>query len=118
MEPAYIYRAEMKRIVDGDTIDMDVDLGFFVKVRIRFRLQGINTPEIYRKKKDSEEYKQGMKSVEFVEEKFRENQGICMVVSTKTGAYGRWIGDIYFGDSEESLSNQLLDAGLAVPYKK
>ena len=48
MEPAYVYRAKARRIVDGDTVDMDVDLGFFVSVRIRFRLKGIDTPEIFR----------------------------------------------------------------------
>lgn len=118
MKPAYIYRAHMRRVVDGDTVDMDVDLGFFVSVRIRFRLKDIDTPEIFRQKKDSEEYKQGMKAKEYVEHRFADNESDCMVVSTKTGAYGRWIGDIYFGDSELSLSQELLDEGLAKKYKK
>ena len=108
----------MRRVVDGDTVDMDVDLGFYMQGRIRFRLKGINTPEIFRRKKDSEEYLKGIEAKEFVEQRFRENEDHCMVVSTKTGAYGRWIGDIYFGDSEVSLSNALLGNGLAVEYKK
>jgi len=105
-------------VVDGDTIDMDVDLGFFVGARIRFRLKGVDTPEIYRQKHDSEEYIMGMKAKEHVEERYRQNGNECMVVSTKTGAYGRWIGDIYFRDSDTSLSQDLLDKGLADPYKK
>ena len=118
MEPAYVYRAKARRIVDGDTVDMDVDLGFFVSVRIRFRLKGIDTPEIFRQKKESEEYQKGMEAKGFVEDRFRANEDTCMVVSTKTGAYGRWIGEIFFHDSEVSLSQELLDKGFAERYKK
>ena len=117
MEPAYVYRAKARRIVDGDTVDLDVDLGFYMSGGVRFRLIGIDTPEIFRQKKDSEEYKKGLEAKEFVENRFQTNGGQCMVVSTKTGAYGRWIGDIYFPDSTVSLSQELLDGGLAEPYK-
>ena len=59
MEPCYRYRARLERVVDGDTIDVLIELGFYVTLRERVRLEGIDTPEIYRVPKDSEEYKKG-----------------------------------------------------------
>ena len=59
MEPAYRYRAKLVRVVDGDTIDLDIDLGFYIRITERVRLEGVNTPEIFRVKKESEEYKRG-----------------------------------------------------------
>jgi micrococcal nuclease len=56
MEPCYRYRARLGRVVDGDTIDVLIELGFYVTLRERVRLEGIDTPEIYRVPKDSEEY--------------------------------------------------------------
>ena len=47
MEPCYRYRARLGRVVDGDTIDVLIELGFYVTLRERVRLEGIDTPEIY-----------------------------------------------------------------------
>jgi len=118
MNPEYIYRARLRRVVDGDTVDLEVDLGFYVIVRERFRLKSINTPEIFGRHRDEEEYLRGLKAKEFVERRFQENNGECMVVSHKTGAYGRWLGEIFFADSETSLNTELLQKGLADEYKK
>ena len=52
----YQYKAKVERIVDGDTIDVVIDLGFKITTNQRIRLAGINTPETYNVKKDSEEY--------------------------------------------------------------
>lgn len=60
-------------MVDGDTIDVLIDLGFYVELRERLRLEGIDTPEIYRVPKDSEEYKKGMVAKEYVERRLNEN---------------------------------------------
>ena len=70
MEPNYRYRAKLDRVVDGDTMDVVIDLGFYVELRERVRLAGIDTPEIYRVKKDSEEYKKGQEVKEYVERTF------------------------------------------------
>ena len=45
MEPAYIYRATCHRVVDGDTFEADVDLGFYVTLRVKVRLHNVDTPE-------------------------------------------------------------------------
>ena len=58
MEPGYRYRAKRDRVVDGE-MDVVIDLGFYVELRERVRLAGINTPKIYRVKKDSEENGEG-----------------------------------------------------------
>ena len=73
MEPCYRYRARLERVVDGDTIDVLIELGFYVTLRERVRLEGIDTPEIYRVPKDSEEYKKGMEAKEYVERRLNEN---------------------------------------------
>lgn len=64
----YEYRANVTRVVDGDTLDLTVDLGFKVSVRIRARLYGVDTPETFGVKKESDEYKAGVAAREFVEE--------------------------------------------------
>lgn len=45
MEPAYTYNATIMRIVDGDTVDVAVDVGFYITVNVRLRLYGLDTPE-------------------------------------------------------------------------
>ena len=89
-EPSYRYRAKLDRVVDGDTMDVVIDLGFYVVLRERVRLAGIDTPEIYRVKKDSEEYKRGMEAKEYVEKRLREN-GNAMVIETEKR--GKWRRD-------------------------
>ena len=55
----YQYKAEVVRIVDGDTIDVVIDLGFKITTNQRIRFARINTPETYTVKKNSEEYQKG-----------------------------------------------------------
>ena len=115
-KPYYIYRAKLKRVIDGDTVDLIVDAGFYISVHQRFRLQGIDTPEIFGVRKDSREYKQGIQAKEYVENRFKENNNECIIGSHRTGKYGWWIAEIWFPDSDKSLSEELLDKGLADEY--
>lgn len=113
----YQYRAKLKRVVDGDTIDTVIDLGFRMTTEQRIRLKGINTPEIWRQKKDSEEYKKGMLAKNFVTERFQHNNNDFTIITDKeAGVYGRFIGTIFFDDSEESLNDELLRKGYAEKY--
>ncbi|HID71346.1 MAG TPA: hypothetical protein EYP29_01195 [Thermoplasmata archaeon] len=118
MRPKYLYKASLKRVIDGDTVDLIVDAGFYISVHERFRLKDVNTPEIFGVDKESEEYKKGVEAKEFVERRFKENGNKCVVESHRTGLYGRWIGVIWFEDSEKSLNEELLEKGLAERYKK
>jgi micrococcal nuclease len=115
MEPSYRYRATLDRVVDGDTLDAVIDLGFYIKIKERLRLDGINTPEIFKVSHESEEYKKGMESVRYVEKRFEENGGEMILGTKKRGKWRRWIAKVYFEDSDKSLNEELVEKGLAQP---
>ncbi len=115
----YQYRATVERIIDGDTLDVTVDLGFFLTSRMRVRLRGVDTPEVR-----GSERPEGLKVKAFVEEKLP--IGKQVVINTyKLGKYGRYIADLFFHESSEDwqeildsgteLNQLLLDKGMAQP---
>ncbi len=111
----YQYKANVDRVVDGDTIDLIIDLGFKITTHQRIRLAGINTPEIYSVKMDSEEYQKGMAAKLFVEKRLAANNNEVIVETTKlTGKFGRYIGTIRLADSQVSLNEELVNEGHAV----
>ncbi|MCE4564192.1 thermonuclease family protein [Maribellus sp. CM-23] len=111
----YTYRAKVDRVVDGDTLDLVIDLGFKITTLQRIRLRGINTPETYNVKKDSEEYKSGMEAKEYVLKRMEENKYEVIVETNKdVGKFGRYIGVIRLADSLVSLNDDLVEKGLAV----
>ena len=85
----YDYRAKLIRAVDGDTIDCEVDLGFTVFVRIRFRLAGVDTPE-----RGQPGFHEATDELVGLLEGVSDDEGWFTVRSTKTGKYGRWLCDI------------------------
>jgi micrococcal nuclease len=110
----YEYKATLDRIVDGDTMDLIIDMGFKMTTNQRIRLANINTPETYGQKHDSDEYKAGMKAKNYVIKRFEDNDNIVRIETSKlTGKYGRYIGVIWFADSETSLNDELVEKGLA-----
>jgi micrococcal nuclease len=111
----YKYKAKVDRIVDGDTIDVIIDLGFKMTTNQRIRLEGINTPETYNVKKDSEEYKKGMAAKKFVIQRIEANDYEAVIETEKyTGKYGRYIGIVWLADSTTSLNDELVEKGFAV----
>ncbi len=111
----YQYKATVERIVDGDTIDVVIDLGFKITTNQRIRLAGINTPETYNVKKDSEEYHKGTAARLFVESRLAANNNEILLETDKlTGKYGRYIGTIYLSDSPLALNDELVEKGFAV----
>ena len=111
----YEYKAKLDRIIDGDTIDCFIDLGFNIKLKERVRLKGIDTPEV--RTKDLEEKKRGFAAKERVIELF---QGVDeFVVKTELdnkGKYGRILGTIMLPDRKISLNEMLLKEGHAEVY--
>lgn len=100
----YEYRAELERVVDGDTYDFQVDLGFHVFTRIRIRMLGVDTAETYGVKKESDEYQRGMEHKRFVEEWLDEADEIFIETEKdEQGKYGRWLARVY-NESGESLN--------------
>jgi micrococcal nuclease len=91
----YEYAARVVRVIDGDTLVADVDLGFHVSVRETFRLTGIDTPEMHGVKKDSEEYRRGLEAKRFVEKLLELTDWRVMLRTKKnTGKYGRWLAEV------------------------
>jgi len=110
----YKYKAKVERIVDGDTMDVVIDLGFKITTFQRIRLAKINTPETYTVKKDSEEYQKGMAAKQYVEQRIAANNNEIYLETEKvTEKYGRYIGMIWLADSTTSLNDELVEKGFA-----
>ena len=114
---AYYYKGILRRIVDGDTIDVEIDLGMSVFVKQRIRLAGINTPETYGVKKDSEEYAAGMKAKNRLKELVENKEVAIETLKDKKGKYGRYIGELYILEEEWiNVNSLLIKEDLAEPY--
>ena len=77
MRELYFYNAEVTKIVDGDTIDVIIDLGFNIWIKERLRLYGLNTPET--RTKDLEEKEKGLKAKKYVENQINSNSGMVQI---------------------------------------
>lgn len=102
----YTYRATVLRVIDGDTLDVTVDLGFRVHHQIRVRLAGINCPEL--KTPD------GQRAKQFVENWLAANLPVTLQTQLdKTEKYGRYLGRVITARGD--LAIDLLAMGLANP---
>tara|TARA_R110002020_G_scaffold175181_1_gene367082 strand:+ start:26 stop:409 length:384 start_codon:yes stop_codon:yes gene_type:complete len=108
---AFVYNATLERIVDGDTFDCCLDLGFDVKLhKQRVRLSGIDTPES--RTRDLEEKKLGLAAKERLKELC---DGKLKIKSLGKGKYGRILGIPYTKDGKD-ICQILIDEGHAVEY--
>tara|TARA_R110001592_G_scaffold11777_2_gene57614 strand:- start:446 stop:859 length:414 start_codon:yes stop_codon:yes gene_type:complete len=114
----YEYRCEVVHIVDGDTIDVDIDLGFGVWLKKeRIRLYGIDTPES--RTRDLEEKKYGLAAKEFLTNMLSDSGGILLKTQKDAeGKFGRILGEMWrttdFAD--KSINQYLIDKHHAVAY--
>lgn len=105
-----------EQVVDGDTTDCVVDLGFHTRKTVRLRLFGVDTKEVYGVPRDSAEFQLGTRQSEFAEGWVRDarDSGLDWPFRVWTmkdpGKYGRWISDVSRLDTSESLSDALRDA--------
>ena len=106
----YVYSAMITRVVDGDTVDAIVDLGFTVSVNIRFRLYGIDTMET--NDKDLAKRDLGLKAKLLVNDLVLGKE--VTLKSYKTDKYGRWLAEIFVDGV--SVNSKLIAEGLAVEY--
>lgn len=102
------FPARLVRVVDGDTLVVDFDLGFHITSRQHCRLRGIDTPEIFRPS-SAEEKERGLAAKRFVENWFFNRIGKIRIVSHELGKYGRPIVDLYHDG--ENLADALKAAG-------
>jgi micrococcal nuclease len=104
----YVYKAVVTRVIDGDTIDCDVDLGFYIHLKkIRFRLLGIDAPEMYGMTRMA-----GWESKEFLREQIEGKE--VMIQTDKDDSFGRWLAYIYLDDV--NINDLMIERGYAVPY--
>lgn len=120
----YEYYGICTEVIDGDTLELKLDLGFGVSFKERFRLLGINTPEVHGVKKDSLEYQEGLKASKRVKFLLTSTWGppnkLRVVTNLdKKGKYGRYLATIYFDleGEETNLNELLLTEGLASSVK-
>ena len=107
---------KVTKIVDGDTIDVDIDLGFNISFSQRVRLAGIDTPES--RTKDAREKALGLEVKNKVKVSMESAKKV--VIKTElpdsTEKYGRILGWVYLDDSTKSLNEQLIEEGYAWGY--
>ena len=111
----YTYTITLDRVIDGDTVDAMIDLGFDVHVKKRIRFMGINTPES--RTRDLEEKARGLAAKDRVKELLEECNCITLQ-SHGSGKYGRCLGELFIELNDETVNlNQLLiSEGHAVEY--
>lgn len=113
----YEYEAVLERVVDGDTLDLIIDVGFKITTNQRIRLAYVDTPETFRVNRASEEYKNGLEARQYVEKRLADNQNRMRIKTYKNlGKYGRYLGEIWLPDSDISLNDELLQKGLAEKF--
>lgn len=114
----YEYRVEIKRVVDGDTVDVDIDLGFGIWMRNeRIRLMGIDTPES--RTRDLEEKKYGLAAKKFLQNMLDDEGGITLKTNKDAeGKFGRILGTFWRTTNyvDQSINDYLVEKHHAVRY--
>ena len=108
MDP-YIYKIEsVNKVVDGDTVDLTLDLGFSIKIKHRFRLVNYDAPETWRPKTDAEREAGEIVTAFLTEtlERYKEN---LYIRSCKLGIYGRYEGQLLtcIDDQEHDINAEV-----------
>ena len=109
------YKATVDRVIDGDTIDVVLDLGFDISYRGRIRFEGINAPES--RTRDAVEKQAGLAAKRYVEDWINglERRVIIQTSLDDRGKYGRILGRI-LNDEGECLNDEMVSLGHATPY--
>ena len=111
---------KINRVVDGDTIDVTIDLGFDLYKKERVRVAGVDTPE--KRTRDLEEKALGLDATYWMKENL---EGAVagdddLIIRTELvggmGKYGRLLGWLYIGDAEVSLNEKMIEQGYAWAY--
>lgn len=114
-EPAYLYRAEVTRVVDGDTIDVDIDLGFYTWLKSqRIRMVGIDAPETRGKERPD-----GLEAKAFLADLIEGKEIIIRTYKGRDGGdekgkWGRWLGRVYINGLD--VNQHMIETGHAEAY--
>ena len=111
----YKYKAKLVRVVDGDTADVMIDLGFSTWVKARLRFKGVDTWE--KRTRNLEEKAKGLLASEFTKKYLEMNDGKFEIQSYGKGKYGRVLAEIFIKGEETSLNKLLIEHGDAYVYE-
>jgi len=110
----YQYKIKkIHRVIDGDTVDIDIDLGFNITLKQRVRLKGINAAET--RTKDLEEKKKGTDARLWLEKELAK-EGDWIIETHKEDKYGRILGVLYCVGDPVTVNERMLNEGIAYPY--
>ena len=107
---------EVKNVVDGDTIDVIIDLGFDILFSSRVRLAGIDTPES--RTTDKAEKALGIEAKEYLKKQLKDAKSVVIRTEkiNSSEKYGRILGWIYINGESESINNKMINDGYAWGY--
>tara|TARA_A200000159_G_scaffold55428_1_gene51315 strand:- start:34696 stop:35157 length:462 start_codon:yes stop_codon:yes gene_type:complete len=111
---------EINRVLDGDTIDVTIDLGFDLYKKERVRIAGVDTPE--KRTRDLEEKALGIDATNWMKKNLEDtiNGDDELLIRTELvggmGKYGRLLGWLYIGDADISLNEKMIEEGYAWEY--
>ncbi len=110
----YQYKIKkITRVVDGDNVDLNIDLGFGITISHRVRLKGINAAET--KTKDLEEKVEGIKARLWLEKELA-REGEWVIETTKEDKYGRMLGTLYLVGEPVTVNEKMLNEGIVRPF--
>jgi micrococcal nuclease len=100
-------------VIDGDTVDLDIDLGFSLTIKQRVRLKGINASET--RTLNAEEKEKGLQAKEYLKKELS-REGEWIVETFKEDKYGRILGTLYCVGDSITVNQKMLNEGIAHPY--
>ena len=111
----YEYNIKITRVIDGDTVDGMIDLGFHTHTFKRVRLVGINAPET--RTRDKAEKEKGIIAKNWLKNLVEENEKF-IITSYGTGKFGRVLGELFVvkGERKQSVNKMMINAGLGEEY--
>ena len=111
----YQYKIKkINRVIDGDTVDVDIDLGFSITITHRVRLKDIDAAET--RTKDLEEKAEGIKARLWLEKELS-RKGEWIIDTKKEDKYGRILGTLYLVGDPVTVNERMLNEGIAKPYE-
>jgi len=111
----YNYKSKMLRVVDGDTVDVEMDLGFGVFMKTRVRLMGIDTPES--RTRNLAEKSWGLAAKKRLQDLLEDKEFVLQTKLQKKGKFGRVLGTLKTIKDEIDINQLLVLEGLAIPYE-
>ena len=110
----YQYKIKkINRVIDGDTVDVVIDVGFYISLTQRVRLKDIDAAET--RTKDLTEKAEGLMAKEWLERELAK-EGEWIIETTKEDKYGRILGTLYLVGEPVTVNERMLNEGIARPY--